>query len=125
MLLQDIRHSLRLLRRSPGFTAVAVFVLALGIGANAAVFSVVDALVLQARPGRIDRLVQIFSRNRVKPDEYHDFSYGQYVDLRDRSGVFGALAALTFTTVGVRDGDTMVWYWIGSHADYDHLLAQL
>jgi len=105
MLLQDIRHSLRLLGRSPGFTVVAVFVLALGIGANAAVFSVVDALILHARPGRIDRLVQIFSRNRVKPDEYSDFSYGQYVDLRDRSGVFDALAALTFTTVGVRDGD--------------------
>jgi predicted permease len=104
-LLQDLRHSLRLLRRTPGFSAVAVLVLALGIGANTAVFSLVDALVLQPRPGRIDRLVGVFSRNRQKTDEYKDFSYGQYKDLRDRSGVFEALMAHTFTTLGVRDGD--------------------
>jgi predicted permease len=102
---QDLRHSLRLLRRAPGFSAVAVAVLALGIGANTAVFSLVNALVLQPRPGRIERLVGVFSRNRQKPDQYNDFSYGQYVDLRDRSGVFDALMAHTFTTLGIREGD--------------------
>jgi hypothetical protein len=102
---QDLRHSLRLLRRSPGFSAVAVVVLALGIGANTAVFSLVNALVLEPRPGRIERLVGVFSRNRQKPDQYNDFSYGQYVDLRDRSGGFDALMAHTFTTLGIREGD--------------------
>jgi ABC-type antimicrobial peptide transport system permease subunit len=57
MLVQDFRHSLRLLRRTPGFTVVAIGVLALGIGANAAVFSVVNTLVLQPRPGRIDHVL--------------------------------------------------------------------
>jgi len=103
-LLRDLRHALRLLRRTPGFTAVAVLVLALGIGANTAVFSIVDALVLQPRPGRIEHLVGVFSRNRQKADEYKDFSYGQYVDLRDRAGVFDALMAHTFTTLGIREG---------------------
>src|SRR5258705_478812 len=105
MLLQDLRYSLRLLRRPPGFAAAAVLILALGIGANAAVFSVVNALVLQPRPGRIDQLVGVFSRDRVKPDRYRDFSYPAYVDLRDRADVFESLMAHTFSTVGIGDGD--------------------
>jgi len=104
-MLRDFRHSLRLLRRTPGFTAVAIGVLALGIGVNAAVFSIVNLLVLQPRPGRIDRAVALFSRDRVKPDTYRDFSYPAYVDLRDRSGAFDELMAHTFTTVGIREGD--------------------
>src|SRR5712691_10939524 len=105
VLLQDFRHSLRLLRRTPGFTAAAVLVLALGIGANAAVFSVVNALILQPRPGRIDQLVGVFNRDRVKADRYRDFSYPAYVDLRDRGDVFDALFAHTFSTIGIGEGD--------------------
>ena len=104
-MLRDFRHSLRLLRKTPGFTATAVVVLTLGIGANTAVFSLVDILVLRPRPGRVDSLVAVFNRDRVKPDEYSDFSYPAYVDLRDRSGVFDSLVAHSFTTIGIREGD--------------------
>ncbi len=104
-MLQDFRYSLRLLRKTPGFTAVAVLVLALGIGANTAVFSLVDTLLLHPRQGRIDSLVAVFNRDRVKASEFSDFSYPAYVDLRDRSGVFDSLLAHSFTTVGIRDGE--------------------
>src|SRR5207253_1436634 len=57
------------------------------------------------RPGRIDRVVAVFSRDRVKPDAYRDFSYPAYVDLRE-SGAFDELLAHTFSTVGIREGDT-------------------
>jgi hypothetical protein len=104
-MLQDFRHSLRLLRNTPGCTAIAVLVLALGIGANTAVFSLVDTLVLRPRQGRIDSLVAVFNRDRIKQSEFTDFSYPAYVDLRDRSGVFDALMAHSFTTIGIRDGE--------------------
>ena len=104
-MLQDFRHSLRLLKRSPGFSAIAVLVLALGIGANVGVFSVVNTLVLQPRPGRIDSLVTVFNRDRTAPTEYRGFSYASYVDLRNRTDIFDSVLAQSFTTLGVREGD--------------------
>ena len=68
-MLHDFRHSLRLLRRTPGFTSVAVGVLALGIGANAATFNIVNTLILQPRPGRVDSTFAVFSRDKVKPED--------------------------------------------------------
>jgi predicted permease len=106
-MVQDFAHSWRLLRRTPGFSAAAIIVLALGIGANTAVFSLVNTLVLQPRPGRIDEAFGVFTRDRSAPDRFRDFSYPQYVDLRDRTGVFESLMAHTFSTIGVRDGDVM------------------
>jgi predicted permease len=81
-------------------------VLALGIGANTAAFSIVNTLLLQPRPGRIDRLVGVFNRDRLKPDSYRDFSYPAYVDLRERGEVFESLMAHSFALVGIREGDT-------------------
>ena len=104
--LQDLRHSIRLLRRSPGFTAVAVLVLALGIGANTAVFSLVNTLLLKPMPGRIGELVGVFNKDRTKPDSYRAFSYPAYTDLRDSSDVFDSLMAHTLALVGIREGDS-------------------
>lgn len=103
--LRDLRHSVRLLRRTPGFTAAALLVLALGIGANTAVFSLVNALVLQKRAGRIDSLVAVFTHERAKPDHYRDFSYPAYVEMRERGDIFDSLMAHTFSTVGITEGD--------------------
>src|SRR5229473_6560038 len=101
----DFRHGLRLLRRAPGFTAVAVLILALPIAANTAVFSLVNTVLLQTRSGRIDTLVAVFSRDRQKPDSYRAFSYPLYVDLRDRSAIFESVIAHTFPLVGIREGE--------------------
>ena len=103
-LVQDVRFGARLLVRSPAFTAVAVLVLALGIGVNTAVFTLVNALLLEPlNGGRSGRLIGVYNRDLRRPDSYRAFSYGDYTDLRDRSGVFAKLAALDFTMVGVSE----------------------
>jgi putative ABC transport system permease protein len=109
MLLQvfrDFRHGFRLLGRAPGFTATAALILALPIAANTAVFSLVNTVLLQPRPGRIETLVEVFSHDRQRPDSYRDFSYPLYVDLRDRGAIFESVMAHTIGLVGIREGET-------------------
>ena len=94
-LFQDIRFGLRMLARSPSFTAVAVFTLALGIGANTAVFSVVDTVLL--RPLPYDHPEQLYIVSETLPhlggEEEVGVSASEYFDYRDRNRSFSAVAA--------------------------------
>jgi putative ABC transport system permease protein len=91
---QDVRHGARLLTNTPVFTAVAILTLAIGIGANTAVFSVLNAVVLRPLPyPDADRLVMVFVDNTVLGVHDDITSYPGYLDWRDRSRSFAALAA--------------------------------
>ncbi len=93
---QDIRYACRTLRRSPGFTAVALVTLALGVGASTAIFSVINAVVLRPLPfPEPERLVHLSEMDLRKPDApVHDsVAYPNFFDWRDRNKVFDHLAA--------------------------------
>lgn len=106
-LIQDVRYSLRMFRKTPGFTAVAVLILALGIGANTAVFSIINALLLRPLVGEdAGDLVGVHSQGRSQPDGYRPFSYPNYQDIRGDSQIFSRLMAHNFALVGITEGDT-------------------
>jgi putative ABC transport system permease protein len=93
-LLQDIRYALRTLRQSPGFTAIAVLTLALGIGANTTIFSVVNGLVIRPLPFADAAAVDIIYRTQPKRGFTHgSLSYADLLDLRAQSRSFTGLAA--------------------------------
>ena len=102
--MQDVRFSLRLLRKSPGFTIVAVLTLALGIGANAVVFSVMNALIW--RPLNVPEARSLYAIERGK-DQAINHSYLDYVDLRDRNRSFDGLAAYNVSDAGLDTGDIL------------------
>jgi len=107
--LQDLRYALRQLGRTPAFAAVAVVTLALGIGANTAIFTLLDQALLRKLPVKDpDRLALLqFSgsdRGHVssRADQHFYFSYPMYRDLRDRNTVFSGLIATSWTQVGLQ-----------------------
>jgi predicted permease len=99
ILLRDLRYAIRQLRKSPGFTAVAVFTLALGIGANTAIFTVVNALLLKMLPVSNPRQLVVVG-DPTSPNKRSNgtprtdvFSYPLYKELRDGNSVFSGLCA--------------------------------
>jgi putative ABC transport system permease protein len=99
-MLTDLKYALRMLVKAPLFAAIAVLTLALGIGANSAIFSVVDSVLLQPLPFKDpDRIVMNWARYTNDGGNYRQgvHSFPDYVDLRDQSQNFTAMAAYTRT----------------------------
>src|SRR5208282_4046367 len=89
-LLQDLRYAIRALRSAPGFAAVAILSLALGIGANTAIFSLIDAVILKSLPvGHPEELLQVM----MGTESYAGFSNPTWEHLRDRQDVFSGIFA--------------------------------
>lgn len=101
-LMLDVRYSFRVLRKSPGFTIVAVATLALAIGANALVFGALNALIL--RPLNVPRSESLYGIERSDDDNPVQ-SYPDYLDLRDRNRSFEHLAAYRITEAGLDAGE--------------------
>ena len=106
-MLQDARFALRTFAKTPGFTLLAVMVLAIGIGANTAMFSIVNAVMFKPLSGDAGELVGLYSRERVQAGSYRAFSYPNYVDLREQTTeVFDGLMAHMFSMVGETVGES-------------------
>jgi predicted permease len=117
-LLQDIRFGLRMLRKNPGFTAVAILTLTLGIGVNVAIFSVIDATLLNPIPlPEPDRLVSLFA---TWPSFGHAaFSYPNFLDIQRDSRSFSGVAGWRvdwFSLTGVGEPEQLHGKMISSNA---------
>src|ERR1700759_3245213 len=97
----DLRYAVRQLRKSPGFTFTAALTLAMAIGANAVVFSVMNGLIL--RPLQIPRAQRLYTIESAGGNE-NNASYPDYVDLRARNRSFDDLAAYSIPQVGLDSG---------------------
>ena len=100
-MIQDFRHALRMLAKSPGFAAVAILTLALGIGGNATVFSWIRTILLNPIPAvtHSDQMVAVES---IMPDgEYHTSSYPDYKDFRAQNHVFSDVTGFELSGVNM------------------------
>ena len=107
-MIRDFKFAFRQLLKAPGFTIAAVIVLALGIGANSAVFSLVNTLFF-APPAYAHphELVQVFSQDKKSPKTYRGFSYPTYRDIREQNNAFTDAMAYNLALVGFgQKGDT-------------------
>ena len=103
---QDVRYALRALRKAPGFTFVAVFALALGIGGNTAIFSVIDGVRQQALPyPHADRLIELWGNVLRTTVERRGASYPDFLDWRAQSTSFDDMAAYTDANAILSSGD--------------------
>jgi putative ABC transport system permease protein len=104
---RDLRHAMRLLRAQPGVTAVAILTLALGIGANSAIFSAVDAILLRPLPyDEPDRLVMVWEKRASEGVRNNFVAPADYIDWARMNGAFESIAAASAITVDLsRSGE--------------------
>ena len=94
-LLQDIRYAIRMCVRTPGFTAIAVLALALGIGANTAIFTIVNAVLIERLPFREPhRIVSLWEEGAHRPGQNNSVGPANFIRWRERSSSFDAMAAM-------------------------------
>src|SRR5579859_5856141 len=124
-LLQDFRYALRQLRRNPGFTTVAVVTLALAVGANTAIFSVVHTVLLAPLPyQQVGRLMMIWGRNVSRGEQSFPISAGDFTDWKQKNDVFEDIAASydnEVTLTGAGDPKLALGYAISPN--YFHVLG--
>ncbi len=122
---QDLRYGLRTMLRSPGFAAVAGVTLALGIGANTAIFSVVNRVLLRPLPYEdADKLMTVWGYNRTRGFNTDQVSPLDFADWRSENHVFESMAASTeaaYTLTGVGEPSLLIAYSFS--ADYFHVLG--
>ena len=118
-ILRNFRYALRMLMRSPGFTAVAVLTLALGIGANVAVFSVVNALILRPLPVERPSELAFLENARYGPSQ----SFPNYRDLRDRNQTFAGLVGYRMAPMELETdrGAERIWGYLATGNYFDVL----
>lgn len=124
-LLQDIRYGIRGLLKRPAFTAVAIITLALGIGANSAIFSLVNTVLLRPLPVRSpEEIVSVAVR--AKNDSMLAFSYPNYKDFRDRNDVLSGLLLYRFAPLSLsqQGNNERVWSYEVSGNYFDLLGVQ-
>jgi hypothetical protein len=108
MLIQDLKYSLRALRNNPGFTAVAVLSLALGIGANSAIYSLANALLLRPLPVPDAGSLLVLQGTRIGDNDPRGMSHPDYLDIASQNQSFGALIASSDVQLAIaaRPADT-------------------
>src|SRR5438552_4069740 len=107
-MVQDLRFAVRQLFKAPGFTIAAVTVLALGIGVNTAVFSLVNTLFFASPAyGKPHEVVQLFSQDKKNPKKFRGFSYPTFLDIRKQNTVFSDAMSFNLSLIGIgQKGDT-------------------
>jgi predicted permease len=122
---QDVRYSLRMIAKAPGFSAIAILTLALGIGANTAIFSVVNAVLLAPLPyHQPDKLVMVWAKNDPKGYNMFPASGGDYAEWKSQNSVFESMAASSdtlYTLTGAGDPQVVIGYQFS--ADYFRVLG--
>src|SRR6185369_9410651 len=103
--IQDLRYAVRMMAKRPGFTVIAALTLALGIGANTAIFSAVNAVLLKPLPfPESEQLVDL--SETFKPDGFGSVSVPYYEDWKNQNTVFSGMSAYSFTSFNLEGGDT-------------------
>src|SRR5215203_216695 len=105
MVMQDVRYAFRSLLKSPGFTAIAIACLSLGIGVNATIFSVVDGVILKPFPyPDPEQIVAVHMTNQKQRVNRGNLSYADFKDLRDSSSTLQSIAAFSQRSLTLADG---------------------